>query len=696
MKLDLINRLRIGTRVYLGFAVTLLLVAVLGTMAVGSLKTTETSFNSFAVTSDNTVKATQIEGEFIALRRAVFVYATNGSDAILAQARELVTTIRKHITGTADGLAIAERKTKLQEIGQAVDRYSADFDNAVKLRIAREKLIGEQFLPLGAKTREDVTKVMQATRDDGDFEASAAAGEVQEALMLMRVDALQFLRIPDRKFVDSFNQRVDTFRRTLDKLAGKLKKPDHKRLAQDAGETVSNYTKMFAEIGRSGIEIDTLINKNMTGYANTVTQNVAEFVRLERDSLDETRRDVQASTASSTVTMIGIAVGALVLGLLIAFLIARSIVKPVSGLTGGMKELADGNFDVILPGLDRKDEVGEMAQAVETFKVKLAEKARREAEEKAEADRQAADAKRLADEREAAAQRAAQEKAAAERKAAMYALADQFEKAVGGIIDTVSSASTELEAAAQTLTKTAETTQHLSTVVASASEEASANVQSVASATEEMTGSVAEISRQVQESSSIADQAVHQAQNTNARITELSQAANRIGDVVKLITAIAEQTNLLALNATIEAARAGEAGKGFAVVAQEVKALAAQTAKATGEIGAQITGMQQATDDSVTAIKEIGATIGHISQIATAIAAAVEEQGAATQEIARNVGEAAKGTAQVANNITDVNHGAAETGSASSQVLSSAQSLATESNRLKVEVQKFLETVRAA
>ncbi len=283
-----------------------------------------------------------------------------------------------------------------------------------------------------------------------------------------------------------------------------------------------------------------------------------------------------------------------------------------------------------------------------------------------------------------------------DRKVTLENLANGFSSTVGKIVENVSSAATGLEGAASTLTKTAEYTQQISGTVASASEEASANVQSVASATEEMTSSVNEISRQVQESSKIAGEAVTQAQQTDARINELSQAAARIGDVVKMITAIAEQTNLLALNATIEAARAGEAGRGFAVVASEVKALAAQTAKATEEIGTQIAGMQTATQDSVAAIKAIGQTIGHISEIASTIAASVEEQGAATQEIARNVGEAAKGTGQVATSITDVNRGAGETGAASAQVLASAQSLSAESRHLRVEVDKFLATVRAA
>jgi methyl-accepting chemotaxis protein len=232
--------------------------------------------------------------------------------------------------------------------------------------------------------------------------------------------------------------------------------------------------------------------------------------------------------------------------------------------------------------------------------------------------------------------------------------------------------------------------------VAAASEQASANVGAVASAAEEMSASVTEISRQVHDSSRIAGEAVKQAERTDIRINELLKAAGRIGDVVKLITAIAEQTNLLALNATIEAARAGESGRGFAVVASEVKALAAQTAKATEEIGTQITGMQAATQDSVGAIKEISTTITHIADIATTIAATVEEQGAATAEIARNVSEAAKGTAEVAEKITQVNRGASATGSASAQVLASARSLSNESGNLKTEVEKFLRTVRAA
>jgi methyl-accepting chemotaxis protein len=415
----------------------------------------------------------------------------------------------------------------------------------------------------------------------------------------------------------------------------------------------------------------------MTGAERNFTQ----IAKLAEDIivLSNEMRDNEIARSNQKLEMQQWTIAAVILvvallGGLVSLLIGRDISKPVLAMCAAMHELATGNFGVVLPGLARKDEVGQMARAVEEFKAQAIAKAEREASEREERNREADRA----------------------RKAELVKFADRFEAEVGKVVEHVSSTSSELEAAAQSLTKTAETTQHLSTVVASASEEASSNVQTVAASAEELASSVAEIARQVQESSKIAARAVEQAATTDTRMTELSQLANRVGDVVKFITAIAEQTNLLALNATIEAARAGEAGKGFAVVAQEVKALAAQTAKATDDISAQITGMQAATHDSVESIKEIGKTIQRIAEIAAAIAAAVEQQGAATQEIARNVQQAAQGTSQVASNIVHVNQGANQTGSASSQVLTFANSLSNESSRLKSEVDKFLGMVRAA
>ena len=385
--------------------------------------------------------------------------------------------------------------------------------------------------------------------------------------------------------------------------------------------------------------------------------------------------EVAATDRVSTFTFVLWGVSAAVFLIIGAgiFGVAFGVIRPIAQMTDVMKGLAGGNLSVSVPALSRGDEVGAMARAVQVFRDNALRVQSMEAE-----------------------QAGLKLKAEGERKVAMQQMADGFDSVIGKIIQTVSSASSELESSAGQLSKTAEVTQVLSATVASASEQSSANAQSAAAAAEEMASSVSEISRQVQDSHKISREAVSQVEQTNARIADLAQSASRIGEVVKMISAVAEQTNLLALNATIEAARAGEAGRGFAVVASEVKALASQTAKATEEISEQISQMQSATNQSVSAIQQIGGTIGRIAEISQAIASAVEEQGATTQEISRNVQQAAQGATQVAGSITDVNRGATDTGTASTHVHGLARSLLAQSNHLKGEVEKFLSTVRAA
>ncbi len=370
---------------------------------------------------------------------------------------------------------------------------------------------------------------------------------------------------------------------------------------------------------------------------------------------------------AGTIALLGLpAIG--LIGL-VGFSVSRSIRR----VSAGMQALADGDLSIDLPEAEQADEVGQMARATKYFRDRMAESEKLRAEqEKLRAD------------------------TADQRKQDMHRLADDFEHAVGAIIETVSRAAGNLETSADTLTSSADRSQELARTVTAASGEASSNVQSVAAATEELSSSITEISRQVQTSARMAGEAVAQARKTNDRVSELARAASSIGDIVALINGIAAQTNLLALNATIEAARAGDAGRGFAVVASEVKLLAEQTAKATGEISEQVNGMQTATGESVAAIKEIGDTITGLSEIASAIAASVEEQGTATQEISRNVQQAAHGTQQVSSGVSDVQRGASETGAASSQVLSAARSLAADSASLKQKVSAFMTTIRAA
>src|SRR5579863_2271966 len=414
------------------------------------------------------------------------------------------------------------------------------------------------------------------------------------------------------------------------------------------------------------------LNKEMMKAGNEADAFLAKDIELNDKGAAKEARAAEDTYSSVLMVLASIVGLAILSGAAVSFYVVRDVSAGIASIVEPMQALGKGDLTAEVPHRGEKTEIGQMADALQIFK-------------------QALIAKRAAD--ELAAKDA---EAKIERGRRVESITREFEQMIGQIVTNVSSASTQLEASAGTLSTTASRSQELSTTVAAASEEASTNVQSVASATEELSSSVNEISRQVQESARMASNAVGQARSTTDRVGELSKAATRIGDVVELINTIAGQTNLLALNATIEAARAGEAGRGFAVVASEVKALAEQTAKATGEIGQQISGIQAATQESVSDIKEISGTIERLSEISSTIAAAVEEQGAATQEISRNVQQAAQGTVQVSSNITDVQRGAGETGSASSQVLLAAQSLSRDSNRLKLEVGKFLNTVRAA
>ena len=386
-------------------------------------------------------------------------------------------------------------------------------------------------------------------------------------------------------------------------------------------------------------------------------------------------RNAQASAEGRQVSRIDLGIGLFVIAVLAGLAVfgAVAIATPIRRIGEVLRALAQGNKEVDVPYRGRPDEVGDNARAAQAFKEKLIRIEQLEFAEKEMTQRMEE-----------------------QRRTDMNSVAGKFETTVASVAHSMSSSSTELEAAAEALGTMAEATRDMSGRVLAASTQAAENVQSVSIATEQLIASVDEISRQVQELRRIAREAVTQAEQTDNRITELTRAAGRIGDVVKLITEIADQTNLLALNATIEAARAGAAGKGFAVVAQEVKALAAQTSKATSEIGMQIAGVQAATKDSVGSIKEIGGTITRIAEIASAITAAVDLQTQTTREIANNVQAATGSSAHVAANLGEVNQSASGITSASAQILASAKSLSREGNRLTTEMESLLAAVRAA
>ena len=382
---------------------------------------------------------------------------------------------------------------------------------------------------------------------------------------------------------------------------------------------------------------------------------------------DQIQRDVNhaAMQLGTTASVI------LALGILFALFIGRSISKPIFKITSVMKSLASGDLSVEVGMEGRKDEIGDMAQAVEVFQENAKQVEKLKAEQ-AETERRAAISK----------------------KEAMNELAHHFEQSVGNIVDIVASAATQLQASSKNMTEMSDQTSRQTSTVAAATEEASSSIQTVASAAEELSASIGEINRQVEESSRVAANAVSEVKKTDATVSTLSEAAAQIGDVVKLIQDIAEQTNLLALNATIEAARAGEAGKGFAVVASEVKNLATQTGRATEEISKKIVTVQSVSNESVSAIRSIGKIIEQIDEITKTIAAALGQQDAATREISNNVQQASAGTSEISSSIVNVTHAAQESRSAASDVFMASSELSKQSETLRGEIQSFLQRIR--
>jgi methyl-accepting chemotaxis protein len=550
----------------------------------------------------------------------------------------------------------ADLSEKIGVIHDGFESYGNDF---AVLALVQAKIGLNETMGLTGSLRKAVDIIEAGVNQIND-------PRLTSRLLTMRRHEKDFMLWRDEKYADEFKKAVLAFSLALMEMD----------LPYEVQEKISlnlnRYSRDFADwVGgaRDVARAEADIMKTFSGFEPLVVETLKDIDRLAAmaDASEMALRDAMKMRMASALVLAALMMCAL------SLLLGRAISQPISAMTSALTKLAGGDFNVVLPGLHRRDEIGEMAGAARIFKDNMIETERLRAEQ-------------LAD----------QQAQSLQRRDERLRLASGFQDAVGSIVDKLSSEATELEAAASTLTRTAETTLGLSGVVSEASSEASGNIRSVAAAIQQMTSSVGEIGRQVLESSTIAQSAVEHAKTTDARITALSQAAGRIGDVVKLITGIAEQTNLLALNATIEAARAGDAGRGFAVVAQEVKALAAQTAKATEEIDVQISGMQSATRESVEAIKQIGTVILRISEVSGMIAAAVKEQSAATCEIARNVQMASSGAAQVGGAIADVHQGAADTGSASGQVLSSAQSLSGQASQLKLEVDNFLASIRAA
>jgi methyl-accepting chemotaxis protein len=663
--------LRIRTRIFAGVGPILAIGLGLAAFGLLQLQSVGDQAGRLVTVSENAIGNLQIAEALEQTQRITQRYKALSDEASLQEFTRVQARIAELTDIILKSTRSEQRRRDYETMRTDVAAYDRDFAQLATLSQQIRDAKAALF-----KGGDDLTAVSSRLVEDARASGTAAlpplARDVESAVQLVRIANWRFLATNDPKGPALFEANVSKAQTALAALTaadGGAALP----AAAQVRTALAGYAASFSTVAADLVQSNELYDKVMLPKLAAIKEKSSAIKDAQVAFLNTTKAETAAVVATTARLQELIAGAALLVGIALMWLIGRSIAGPVIAMTAAMRGLAAGDRTIEIPARGRRDEIGEMAGAVEVFKTSMI------------------DADRLRAEQEQMKARAETEK-----RAVMNRMADDFEASVNGIVRGVSAAATELQSTAQSMSATAEETTRQATTVAAASEQASTNVQTVAAAAEELAASVVEVSRQVAESARIAGKAVEDARRTNVEVEALAQTAQKIGDVVKLINDIAGQTNLLALNATIEAARAGEAGKGFAVVASEVKSLATQTAKATEDIAAQVKAIQGATGGAVGAIRAIGETIGQISQIATGIASAVEQQGAATKEIARNIQQAAAGTNEVSSNIVGVSKAAEEAGAAAGQVLSSSGQLSHESESLRAKVDGFISTIRAA
>ena len=666
--LDVMARVRVRTRILFGFGVLLCLGFAIALFGLFGLAHVRGQVDELVAVSEAGTHGLEAGRLFEALRGTAARYQLKLDDDSPARFAELAGRARTELAASATS---AEQHRRAGDLGTDLDGFTQNFDKVVdlgkRLKDLRLKLmVGGDTLSIAS------SRLVSAARNGAQSADVGYASDVETTILQAREAAWRFVATNDRRRLSIVNGSLDRANTTIEAAAKGMTVADKDELIGAARTALTAYRQSFTDLADTMAASDELNDKVMDPAVAAMAERNDQALQALADDLHATKGATDETLSRTALASKILAALALGIGALLATIIGRSIAMPLDAMKLVMTRMAAGERAIEVPARQNRDEIGEIARAVEVFRTGLIE------------------AEHLAAAQES-------ERAARDRRAqALEATSRNFEAQVARLVDALSHAAHEMEGTARGMTETAGTMNRQSRAAAGSAEETSSNVSTVSAAAEELAASIQEIGRRVSQSSAIAQRALDDARRSDATVQALAAGAGKIGEIVQLISGIAAQTNLLALNATIEAARAGDAGKGFAVVASEVKNLATQTARATEDIAAQIAEIQTATHEAVTAIDHIGQTIGEINEIAGGIAAAVEQQGAATAEIARNVEQAAAGTSDVSRNVTALQETAAATGDTANDVLKAAADLAQNAGKLSREVDGFIASVNAA
>lgn len=663
---------RLSTSMLIGFGAILALLVIMGGVSVTVERMIDSRLDRYNVLSSIAGASASFEEKMLRTRLNVKDFIIRGTEEEAdevrhfgAQAKEVATTLLKDDIGD-------QHEQTVESLAAQADVYLQVFNQVTDIQAQRNQVVFSTLNKAGPELRKKLTEIMRSAYEDGDPAAAYFAGLAQEHLMLGRLYVQRFLIQNDEESVERALSEFSIMQEGIQDLLKELQNPSRRALASAFLELSPQYTAGFERVVELITNRNDLIKNKLDKIGPQIVAELNTLGETISNQVDTVKGELTVANSVAFWVNIIAPITGIAVGLIVAIALARSLAGPIQAMTSTMKSLADKEVTVDVPAMDYRNEIGEMAKAVQVFKENIIRAEELAEEQKVEQEQREMRAKQI------------------------QGLTQDFDKSVAEVLATVSSASNKLKSTADSMSSVARETTEQATAVAAASEEAAVSVQTVSSSADELSNSIGEISQQVANARNLTDEAQREAKSTGLVIEKLSQVTDGIGDVVSLITDIAEQTNLLALNATIEAARAGDAGKGFAVVANEVKSLANQTGKATEQIARQIQEVQSETKRAVSAISTISSVIENVNVSASSVAAAVEQQAAATEEIARSVEQVASGTDEVNQNISGVSQSAGTAGTAASDVLSAAGDLSQQSDDLKKMVEEFLTGVRAA